>query len=75
MEKIHIGDKVAYKNPNSVLGKLMPSGTAENVIPNGMPIGNGEINVSGQDIIVCKPDECKTMLIFRRDELVKIKNS
>ena len=70
MKKIHIGDQVAYKNPNSILGKLLPSGTVENVIPDGFPLGNGEKNTSGQDIIICKPDGSnKQLLIFLQSEL------
>ena len=70
MEKIHIGDQVAYKDPNSILGRLLPSGTVENVIPDGFPLGNGEKNTSGQDIIICKPDNSNMqLLIFLRDEL------
>ena len=73
MEKIHIGDKVAYKDSGTVLGKMLPSGTAEDIIPDGMPVGNGETNKSGQDIIICKPDGCnKQMMMFLRSELIKL---
>ncbi len=72
MEKIHIGDRVAYKDPNSAIGKMFPSGTVEDVIPDGLPLGNGERNVSGQDVIICRPEgAAKTMLMFIRSELVK----
>ena len=71
MDKIRTGDKVAYKDPDSVLGKLFPEGVAEDVIPPGFLLGNGEKNISGQDIIICKPTK-GTLLMFLRDELVKI---
>lgn len=68
--QIHIGDKVAYNGPKPVLEKLLPSGSVEDVIPDGMPLGNGERNTSGQDVIICRPDGLKaSMLMFLRDEL------
>ncbi len=72
MEKIHIGDRVALKEKNSAIGKLFSYGTVKDVIPDGMPLRNGERNVSGQDVIICKPEgAAKTMLMFLRSELMK----
>lgn len=38
-------------------------------IPAGLPIGNGEINRSGEDLVRCKSLWSGTTFIFKRSEL------
>jgi len=47
----------------------------KNVIHDGEPIGNGEINNSGKDIYVCEEENMGVpgVWIFREDEVEKIK--
>jgi len=51
MAKFSIGSIVKYNGENEFLKIHFGSGMKViDVIPNGIPIGNGEVNSSGQDV-------------------------
>ena len=68
MAKFKIGSKVSYGGNNETLRDTFKGMEVIDIIPNGINIGNGEINRSGQDIYRCSFGP--TMFNFLESELV-----
>ncbi len=69
MGKFSIGSIVKYNGENEFLKIHFGSGmTVVDVIPDGCPIGNGEVNKSGQPLYRLQAPS-KVMFNFLEDEL------
>ena len=69
MSKFKIGSRVRYVGPG-IWGKIFLADlTIIDSVADGMPIGNGETNNSGQDMYRCQNGKSGVIWIFRKDEL------
>ena len=70
MMKFKIGDKVKYNGSNEMLKEWCSSMEVLEVVPSGCPIGNGETNISVEDIY--RTQNKNTKMLFRESELAAI---
>jgi len=53
MAKFKLGSWVKYDGPNPSLKQWFNNGmSVEDIVPNGVALGNGEVNNSGQDMYI-----------------------
>lgn len=73
MSKFKTGDSVEYTGDNSCLKTHFSNNslTVDGIIHDGEFLGNGEKNVSGEDVYVCLHNDSKVRFVFRESELAK----
>ncbi len=73
MSKFKTGDSVEYTGDNSCLKTHFSSNslTVDGIIHNGEFLGNGEKNITGEDVYVCLHNDSKVRFVFRESELAK----
>ena len=70
MAKFRLNQNVVYAGSNPVLRSFFKTGTPVlDIVPNNIPLGNGEINRSGQDIYKVEHRNTGSVFIFLENEL------
>lgn len=71
MPKFKLGDSVTYAGANSCLKTHFSSNslTVDGIIHDGEYIGNGERNISGENMYACLHNDSQVRFLFRESEL------